>query len=533
MFVRSVIMVLSALTAGCCVVATAQAQFVESARVLHEFLGEVANDQFGWVSAPLADVDGDGADDILVTAAFNDAGGVNAGRVYLYSGRTGAELFHWDGTAGEQNGFAVRDAGDVDNDTIHDIVSGAPASGGIGRVYVYSGADGHLIHSIQIGVAGDKFGAAVCGVGDVNDDGYDDLVIGAEGHDAAGTDAGRVYIISGRDGSTVLWTIDGVDAGDQFGNAVANASDVTGDGYDDLIVGAPMAGPTARGRAYLYSIKDRVRRFEMTPDSTAVNFAQYFVAGVGDTNGDHIGDLYVADFNDSQNGGSAGKAYVFSGVDGSRLLTIPGTRAGEGFGIGRGCGDVNSDGRADLIMCGWINDEGAVNAGKADIISGADGTVIRSFTSTTAGESFGFDAHGVGDVDDDGRLDFFVTAAYNGTNGFHSGKCYLISGGLTLQPPEPGLAGQPNTLVANGATPGNRVYFGYGFGSGVTPVPGCPGVVISIRNVQVAGTAIANALGNVRLTATVPPGISGRTVLLQALEKADCNESNVEAHTFR
>ncbi len=508
------------------------AQFVESTRVLHEFSGAAANDQFGWVSAPMADVNGDGADEVIVTAPFHDAGGVNAGRVYLYSGRTGAELFHWDGAAGEQNGISVRDAGDVDNDTINDIISGAPSAGGIGRVYVYSGADGHLIHSIQIGVAGDQFGSAVCGVGDINGDGHDDLAIGAERHDATGTDSGRVYVISGRDGSTVLWTIDGVDAGDHFGNAVANASDVTGDGYDDLIVGAPMAGPTARGRAYLYSIKDRVRRFEMTPDSTAVNFAQYFVAGVGDTNGDHIGDLYVADFNDSQNGGSAGKAYVFSGVDGARLLTLRGSRAGEGFGIGRGCGDVNFDGRADLIMCGWINDEGAVNAGKADIISGADGTVIRSFTSTTAGESFGFDAHGVGDVDGDGRLDFFVTAAYNGINGFHAGKCYLISGGLTLQPPDPGLVGQPNALVANGAAPGNRVYFGYGFSRGTIPVPGCPGAVISIRNVQVAGSAPVNALGNARFAATVPGGISGRTVLLQALERSDCAVSNVVEHLF-
>lgn len=525
MSVRSA-MLLCALSAGLCVSGTARGQFVESTRLLHEFLGEASNDQFGWVSAPVADLDGDDADEIIVSAAFNDAGGVNAGRVYLYSGRTGAELRHWDGQVGEQMGFTVRDAGDVDDDGKHDIIAGAPAVG-IGKVYVFSGADGHLIHMIQIGVAGDRFGSAACGIGDINDDGHDDLAIGAEQHDATGTNAGRVYIVSGFDGQTVLWTIDGADGADLFGNSVADAGDVTGDGYDDLIVGAPVAGPTGQGRAYLFSVKDQVRRFEMIPDATAAAFGQYFVAGLGDTNGDLVEDLYVGDFGDTTHGAGTGKAYVFSGIDGARLLTLTGSNAGEGFGIGRGCGDVNFDGRADLIMCGWVNDEGALNAGKADIISGADGTVIRSFTSTTGAESFGFDAHGMGDVDGDGRLDFFVTAAYNGTNGFHSGKCYLISGGLTLQPLDPGLAGQSNTLVANGAASGNRVYFGYGSRSGQTAVPGCPGVFINIRSVQVAGTAVVNSLGNARLNATVPNAASGRTLLLQALERDECAVSNL------
>ncbi len=508
------------------------AQFVESTRLIHQFVGEAANDQFGWVSAPLLDVDGDGADEVIVTAPFNSAGGAGAGRVYVYSGRSGAEMFRWDGVAGDQNGIAARDAGDVDNDGTNDVISGAPAAGGIGRAYVYSGADGHLIHSIRIGSAGDRFGSTVCGVGDINGDGHDDLAVGADGHDAGGADAGRVYIISGIDGATVLWTIDGADAGDRFGNSAADAGDVTGDGFDDLIVGAPAAGPSNRGRAYLFSVKEQTRRFEMIPDSTAVGFGQFFVAGVGDTDGDLVGDLYVADFSDNTHGTGTGKAYVFSGVDGSRLLTLPGAAAGEGYGIGRGCGDVNFDGRADLLICGWVNDEGAFNAGKADIISGADGAVIRSFTSTTAGEGFGFDAHGIGDVDEDGRLDFFVTAAYNPSNGFRAGKCYLISGGLTLQAPDPGSAGARNTLVVNGAAPGNRIHFGYGFSSGSMSVPGCPGVVINIRNVQIAGTAVADGFGNARLSANVPGGLAGRTVLLQALERADCRVSNVVMHMF-
>lgn len=512
--------------------AAGHAQFVEATRVLHEFSGEAANDQFGWVSSPIPDADGDGADEVVITAPFHDAGGVNAGRLYLYSGRTGVELFRADGLTGEQLGISVRDAGDVDNDGKADVIAGAPTAGGVGKAYVFSGADGSVIHAIQIGAAGDRFGSAVCGVGDLNADEHDDVAVGAENHDATGANAGRVYIISGLDGTTILWTIDGVDAGDLFGNSLANAGDLTGDSFDELVVGAPGAGPAARGRAYAYSLKDRVRRFEMTPDASAGNFAQYFVAGVGDTNGDTVGDIYVGDFNDSQNGAGAGKAYVFSGVDGSRLLAIPGRSAGEGFGIGRGCGDVNFDGRADLFICGWVNDEGAVNAGKGDVISGADGTVIRSFTSTTPGESFGFDAHGVGDVDGDGRLDFFGTAAYNPANGFRSGKCYLISGGLTVQPPDPGLAGQSNDVAVQGAAPGNRVYFGYGFNAGSTQVPGCPGVIIGIRRVQIAGSVVADRLGNAKLTTGVPRAASGRNVLLQALEREECKSSNLVHHVF-
>ncbi|MFG0331675.1 MAG: integrin alpha [Phycisphaerales bacterium] len=511
----------------------AHGQFVESTRVIHEFLGENANDNFGWVSAPIPDLDEDGASEVVITAPFHDAVGSNSGRIYVYSGRTGAERFQFSGTsAGQQVGFAARAAGDVDRDGFADLIVGAPGSASVaGRAYVLSGDDGSIIWTIQQGAAGDSFGASVAGAGDVNDDGFIDLAIGATNDDTNGTNAGRVYIVSGADGATVLWTIEGEAANNNFGSALGAIGDVTNDGRDDLAVGANNGG-AGNGRAYVYDLFNEELVYTLDPDGTAGSFGQFFIDSPGDATGDGVPDVYVADFSDSENGAGAGKAYVFNGADGTRHWVLPGRDAGDGFGIGRGCGDVNNDGFADLLLCGWVDDDGASNAGKGEVFSGEDGTVIRGFTSTTAGEGFGFDAHGIGDVDDDGRLDFFVTAAYNGTNGFRSGKCYLISGGLTLQPPAPGIAGVANDVVVNGGEPGASIQYGYGFKAGSTAVPGCPGLFADIRAPELAGVATADRFGNAVLTRTVPGSASGRSLRIQALERDACLISNVVEYLF-
>jgi hypothetical protein len=116
------------------------------------------------------------------------------------------------------------------------------------------GQDCWLLRHVFTGeAAGDSLGYSVSGAGDVNNDGYDDLIVGAPRSDVGGTDAGQAYVYSGQTGA-ILWTFTGEASGDEFGYSVSAAGDVNNDGYDDVIVGAPhkeAAGGNA-GRAYVY-----------------------------------------------------------------------------------------------------------------------------------------------------------------------------------------------------------------------------------------------------------------------------------------
>jgi hypothetical protein len=393
--------------------------FVECTRTLHVLEGEAAGDQFGWVSAPVPDVNGNGAPEVLVGAPFHASGGASAGRVYLFDGRTGAELYHVDGAAGERLGSAVRDAGDVDGDGTGDLIVGGP--GGVpGVARVLSGVDGSEIHAIRIGTSGDAFGYAVCNAGDVDLDGVPDHAIGARFEDSAGNNAGRVYVVSGADGSTVLRSILGLAAGHTLGTAVANLGDVTGDGRAELAIGAANAGSGSRGRVYVHDLANDVRLYTLAPDANGAEFGQFFVDAAGEIDGDGFPDLYVGDFADTS---GRGRAYLFSGPTGARLRTFAGG-VGDGFGIGRPLGDLDGDGRTEMLLASWTNSSGAAGAGRAAVYAGSDGTRLRTVTSTTAGENFGFDAHGLGDVDGDGEPELVVTAA---TFASARGRVYVIA----------------------------------------------------------------------------------------------------------
>ena len=401
------------------------APFVEDVKVLREWDGEAMNDQFGWIARPIGDVDHDGITDIVTSAPGTPGPGTAApGHVYLYSTKTGKRLWKVDGEGNDRLGTGVEAAGDANRDGVPDVIASAPGSG---RAYVYSGKDGHVLFTMKAENVADNFGAHASGVGDVNGDGYDDVIVGAPGNAANGAGAGRAYVYSGKDGALLL-TLSGERAGDGFGAAVAGGRRGS---RAFLIVGAPGAGAAHGGRSYVYTSLTSQPAFVVEADETGAALGAMFLSVLGDADGDGIPDIYVSDFSNAAKGPSTGRIYVHSGKDGHRLLTLTGDGAGEGFGIGpANAGDVNHDGHEDLIVGAWQYAGAAPSGGRAYLYSGKDGSLLKTYTGKIPGETFGFDAVGVGDIDGDGTIDLLITSAWSGIKGFHSGRMFVISSGV-------------------------------------------------------------------------------------------------------
>ncbi len=404
--------------------AAAPAQFSEpEVTVIHQLTGVLSTDGFGWAVSGVMDLSGDGVADLIAPAPRNDTGGTDAGRVYVYSGAAGTLLPGLSLPSpgpGSQLGWAIGDAGDVDGDGVPDIIAGAPFTAN-GSVRIFSGATGALIRQINGEAAGDQFGYAVAGAGDLNGDGRAEVLVGAPNRAAAGAGAGRAYIYSGIDGALLhFWNGEG--AGDRFGRGIASIGDIDGDGKPEHVVGAPFAGPTNHGRAYVYDGATHALRFApRDAEPTGASFGEFFVGPAGDVNNDGLLDVYVGDYADSA-------AYVFSGLDGTRLHLWLGTPS-EGLGCGRGAGDVNLDGYDDLVVGAYSNSQGAAGGGRVYVFSGRDGSTLRTMTLRRPNANFGFDAVGVGDVNGDGWIDFYIGAAGAGGN-----RAYVIAGLPALRP---------------------------------------------------------------------------------------------------
>ncbi len=390
------------------------------------FTGEAEFNYFGDAVSGAGDVNSDGFADIIV-------GAHSVNLAYVYSGQTGELLYVFDGVGQfGRFGRSVSGAGDVDNDGYADLIVGADVQGVFGnlsgRAYVYSGQTGLVLYVLNGENNNDVFGISVSGAGDVNADGYADLIVGAPANASAAMNAGRAYVYSGKTGE-LMYTFTGEAKYDGLGFTVSGAGDVNSDGFDDLIVGAPNqdAGGSDAGGAYVYSGQTGDLLYKFI-GKVAVDKFGYSVSGANDVDNDGYDDLLIGSRFSDIGGRSSGRADVYSGQTGEILYTFVGETPGDQFGWSvSGVGDVDKDLYADVLVGANFSDAAGANAGRAYLYSGQTGELLQMFTGEAKSDAFGISVSGAGDIDSDGFADIIVGARQNSAGGGAAGRAYVYS----------------------------------------------------------------------------------------------------------
>ncbi len=401
-----------------------------AASTLWTKVGEAGANYLGTGACGGADFNNDGFKDIVVAAnGFGTGKNLNQGKLYVFSGAdNGATtLFSVTGEAkSDFLGFAGGAAGDVNNDGYEDVIVGAYGwNGGYGKVYVYAGnASGAktLLYSKDGKSLGltktDRFAqyGIAKSAGDVNGDGYDDFAVSA---DRASNGNGKVFVWSGQNGN-LLYSKTGSSAGN-LGFNLAFA-DVNGDGYSDLIA-SEHATASSKGQVRVY----------LGPSGTEASYSPL----VGENAGDNFGrslasaghfssatheDILVGAYNYSGSGLSLnGKVYVYSGDDGHLVASVEGPANTNHYGyVVNGAGDFNHDGFDDIMLSNQNDREVRVYAGP-DLGSGTP----LSTRSQPAVGSFGSNICPVGNTTADLFPEIVIAAPNFSTNGSNDGKVFV------------------------------------------------------------------------------------------------------------
>ncbi len=334
------------------------------------------------------------------------------------------------------NGFGeVVTLADINGDGVQDFAVGGPNdfinhSSEFGRAYVYSGLDRSLLFEFVGDGAGDGFGNSVADAGDVNGDGVTDIIIGAlEYLDFTVTGKGYARIFSGADGS-VLRTLAGTQDNAAFGADVSSAGDVDADGFADVLVGAhwgDAGGVQDVGTVHLFSGATGQELFSFS-GTQHFDYCGAALAPLGDVNQDGYDDFIVGSFGERVSGTVRGAARVFSGRDFTILYHLKGSVDGGDLGLAvAGGGDLNADGIPDFVI-GAPAEDSYFELGRVCIYSGATGALIRIHGGLTNGDLFGITLCCNADLDGDGVVDVAVGAPLTTKDGELVGAFYVFSG---------------------------------------------------------------------------------------------------------
>jgi hypothetical protein len=432
----------------------------------------------GFAVAAAGDINGDGFADVIVSADLYDNGQSDEGRAFVYRGSAaGLESSPvWTAESDQALatfGFSVAGAGDVNGDGFSDVIVGAELydnpETNEGRAYLYLGGSNGLAigpsWSAESNQANALFGYSVASAGDVNGDGCSDVIVGARGYDNGQTDEGRAFVYLGSTtGLSVSpsWTAESDQAGAAFGGSVASAGDVDGNGYSDVIVGARAFdnGETDEGRAFLYlgSVNGLTASPAWTAESDqgASGFG-WSVASAGDVNGDGYSDVIIGSQAYDHFFSNEGRVWLFYGLPGGLSSNVnwiaDGSQAGALFGYSVACaGDVNRDGYSDVIIGAPFFDNGQTDEGGAFVFLGSAGGLSASPSWTAEGDQvgaqFGWSVAGAGDEDGDGYSDVIVGANLYDNGQTDEGRAFYYRGLSSGVDPTPSWTGESNQASA-------------------------------------------------------------------------------------
>ncbi|MDZ8239099.1 MAG: hypothetical protein RMZ69_18450 [Nostoc sp. ChiQUE01a] len=425
-------------------------------------------------------------------------------------------------TTGDNSGSSVRNAGDVNGDGFDDLIIGArgadPNGQSSGQSYVVFGSSTGFSSSFDLstlngtngfainGIAADDGSSSSSGAGDVNGDGFDDLIIGAGNADPNGSQSGQSYVVFGKStgfssslnlsslNGTNGFAINGIAAGDLSGLSVSSAGDINNDGFDDVIIGAIGANDFS-GQSYV--VFGKSTGFSSSLNLSTLNGTNGFVingieagdfsgspvSSAGDVNGDGIDDLIIGAINFKANNGgtvsASGQSYVVFGkstgfsaslnlsdLNGTNGFTINGIEADDltNFSVS-GAGDVNGDGFDDLIIGVPSADPNGIRSGQSYVVFGKGRGFNPSINLSDLNGTNGFSINGIvpfdssgnsvsrgGDVNGDGFDDLIIGASSASPNGSQSGQSYVLFGGTNIGSPlNPTGTSGADTLVGSAA----------------------------------------------------------------------------------
>jgi len=379
---------------------------------------------------------------------------------------------------GDVFGLAAAGIGDIDDDGVRDVVASAPgdddAGSNSGSVYVlFLNSDGTAKSTTKIGhnlnggpslSGGDLFGRSVGGIGDLDNDGVEDIAVGADGDDTGGSSRGAVHILflntdgTAKSTTKIAHQTNGgpsLNNNDLFGSSISGLGDLDNDGVEDIVVGARAddTGGNNRGAVYILflntdgSVKSSTKIAHQTNGGPPLTGALFGASSptLGDVDGDGVVDIAVGAPEDNEAGSNKGAVYVlFLNVDGtvkSFTKFTEGLNGGPSLGTSPkygwagspGPGDLDNDGIEDVVNGAFGGDA----SGRIFIaLLNNDGTVkstiqiadeLNGGPNLQPGDSFGFTVAGLGDIDGNGVLDIAVGAPDADTGGSGRGALYIFT----------------------------------------------------------------------------------------------------------